>query len=71
MLTDFIFVKKIKMVIIIKFVLGDTINYKYFQEQIKNNIIYLDSGMYETNPRNYSHFRSGSSTWYDLIIEEF
>ena len=54
-----------------KICFGDTINFKYFQEQIKKNIVYLDSGMYETNIRNYSQFRADRSVWHDLITEEF
>jgi hypothetical protein len=49
---------------------GKPFNYNYFIEGIKNNKIYFDSGMYEGNRRNYSHFRS-SQVWKDLIIEEY
>lgn len=49
---------------------GKPFDYNYFIEGIKNNKIYFDSGMYEGNRRNYSHFRS-SQIWKDLIIEEY
>ena len=54
-----------------KICFGETINFKDFQEQIKNNIVYLDSGMYLGNSRNYSQFRAYKSFWNALITEEY
>jgi hypothetical protein len=49
---------------------GKSFNFEYFIECIKNKKIIFDSGMYEGNSRNYSHFR-GSQFWNDLITEEY
>jgi len=53
-----------------KICFGKPFNFDYFIECIKNKKIYFDSGMYEGNRRNYSHFR-GNYFWNDLIIEEY
>lgn len=53
-----------------KICFGKTFNYDYFIECMKNKKIIFDSGMYDGNNRNYSHFR-GSNFWNELIIEEF
>lgn len=53
-----------------KICFGKPFNYEYFIESIKNNKIIFDSGMYEGNKRNYSHFR-GTNFWNELIIEEY
>ena len=49
---------------------GKPFNYEYFIECIKNKKIIFDSGMYEGNLRNYSHFR-GINFWNELITEEY
>ena len=54
-----------------KICFGGALDFEYFKNQVKNSIIYLDSGMYETNLRNYSQFRANQSLWYDLVTEEF
>jgi hypothetical protein len=55
-----------------KICFGKTFNYEYFVENMKKKLIIFDSGMYETNSRNYSHFRSTNNKfWNELIIEEF
>jgi hypothetical protein len=53
-----------------KICFGKTFNYDYFIECMKNKKIIFDSGMYDGNNRNYSHFR-GSNFWNELIIEEY
>lgn len=53
-----------------KICFGKPFNFEYFIECIKNKKIIFDSGMYEGNNRNYSHFR-GSSFWNELITEEY
>ncbi len=50
---------------------GKPFDFNYFIECIKNNKIYFDSGMYQGNSRNYSHFRASKTFWNDLIIEEY
>jgi len=49
---------------------GKPFNFEYFIECIKNKKIIFDSGMYDGNNRNYSHFR-GTNFWNELIIEEY
>ena len=53
-----------------KICFGKAFNFDYFIECIKNKKIIFDSGMYQGNNRNYSHFR-GSFFWDELIIEEY
>jgi hypothetical protein len=67
----FFIVKKIKNTYE-KICFGKPFNYEHFVENIKNKNIIFDSGMYEGNSRNYSHFRSSNvKFWNLLIIEEF
>ncbi len=53
-----------------KICFGKPFNFEYFIECIQNKKIMFDSGMYEGNNRNYSHFR-GSYFWNELITEEY
>jgi len=53
-----------------KICFGKSFDFEYFIECIKNKKIIFDSGMYEGNKRNYSHFR-GSYFWDELITEEY
>jgi hypothetical protein len=50
---------------------GKAFNFKYFIDYIKNGEIIFDSGMYEGNNRNYSHFRGSPDFWNKLITEEY
>jgi hypothetical protein len=52
-----------------KICFGKPFNFEYFIDCLKNEKIIFDSGMYDGNTRNYSHFR-GSYFWDELIIEE-
>ncbi len=54
-----------------KICFGKPLNYQTFLTNFINGKIFFDSGMYETNCRNYSQFRATSSFWNNLIIEEF
>lgn len=42
-----------------------------FVLDLKLILIFLDSGMYDGNTRNYSNFRSNNKLWFDNIIEEY
>jgi len=53
-----------------KICFGKPFHFDYFIECIKNKKIIFDSGMYQGNTRNYSHFR-GTSFWDELITEEY
>jgi hypothetical protein len=51
---------------------GKPFDYEHFVDNIKNKNIIFDSGMYNRNSRNYSHFRSSSNNfWNKLITETF
>jgi len=52
-----------------KIILGDFSASEYLFSG-KNKKIIFDSGMYDGNKRNYSHFR-GTYFWNELIIEEY
>lgn len=54
-----------------KMLIGKTINFELFIQLFKNKKIIFDSGMYEGNSRNYSHFRSNCKIFEELIIEEY
>ena len=50
---------------------GKTIDFEYFYNGMISKTIILDSGMYISNTRNYSQFRSNGKTWDKLITEEY
>lgn len=51
---------------------GRSFSISDFLNGIKNKKIIFDSGMYEGNTRNYSHFRSSyTNFWKDLIIQTY
>ena len=54
-----------------KICFGNPFNFECFIKNIKNNLIFFDSGMYDGNTRNYSHFRSYAKFWFSLITEEY
>ena len=54
-----------------KICFGKPFNFEYFIENIKNKLIIFDSGMYEGNKRNYSHFRSNKNFLNNMIIDEY
>jgi hypothetical protein len=55
-----------------KICFGKKFDFNHFVNNIKNGNIIFDSGMYNGNSRNYSHFRSSSTNfWNELIIEEY
>lgn len=55
-----------------KICFGKPFDVEYFINHIKLKNIIFDSGMKENNNRNYSHFRSSSKNfWEVLIIEEY
>ena len=67
----FFICKKINSKFYNKICFGKSFNFIYFVDNIKNNNIIFDSGMYETNSRNYSQFRSNINFWNTLITEEY
>lgn len=54
-----------------KICFGKTIDFQFFKTSLENRTIYLDSGMYIGNNRNYSSFRADKSFWNKLITEEY
>lgn len=63
--------QKNKQKIYDKICFGKVIDFQFFKTGMENNKIILDSGMYETNSRNYSQFRADKSLWYDLLTEVY
>lgn len=49
---------------------GKPFNFEYFINNIKNKNIIFDSGLYEGNNRNYSQFRSTTSNFWNLLVDE-
>ena len=54
-----------------KICFGDPITFDFFIEKMKSGAIYIDSGMYDGNSRNYSQFRASRSLWDALVTEEY
>jgi hypothetical protein len=54
-----------------KICFGCPITFEIFIKNIKDGIIYFDSGMYDGNSRLYSQWRASSKFWNKLIIEEY
>jgi hypothetical protein len=54
-----------------KICFGKPFSYDFFLTYFKKREIFLDSGMYDGNRRNYSHFRGRSSFWDTLITDEY
>lgn len=54
-----------------KICFGGPITFKFFIKNVKDGIIFFDSGMYEGNSRLYSQWRASSAFWDKLIIEEY
>ena len=50
---------------------GPPIQFDTFKAHLKSGAAILDSGIYEGNARNYSSFRSGNSSWKELVTEEY
>jgi hypothetical protein len=67
----FIILKKNKSNIYDKMLIGKRIDFDFFIKMIKQRLVYFDSGMYETNKRNYSQFRASYKLWDKLIIQEY
>lgn len=53
-----------------KICFGKPFDFNYFVDNIKNKNIIFDSGMYEGNSRNYSHFRSSANNFWNILITE-
>lgn len=67
----FILFEKNKNNVYYKLSIGSNINIETFIKLIKKKDVFFDSGMYQGNIRNYSHFRSSNKIWKKLIIEEY
>lgn len=50
---------------------GPPITFEFFIQNMATGDIYIDSGMYDGNARNYSLFRASEKFWDTLIVEEF
>lgn len=50
-------------------VFGDPMTFGKWIEDVKSGQIFFDSGMYQTNARNYSQWRANNSYWENLITD--
>ena len=49
-------------------VFGDPISYSNWIKLVRSGDVFLDSGMYDGNARNYSQWRAVNSFWNSLIV---
>lgn len=49
-------------------VFGDPIDFNFWISQVREGTIYLDSGMYQGNPRPYQNWRASNTLWDSLIV---
>ena len=54
-----------------KIVFGEPMTYENWLEGVREGLIFFDSGMYQTNPRNYSQWRAYNAYWDNLVIESY
>ena len=52
-------------------VFGDPINFESWIALVKTGEVFFDSGMYQTNARNYSQWRANNSFWDGLITSRY
>lgn len=52
-------------------VFGNPINYENWLALVKTGDVFFDSGMYQTNSRNYSQWRANNSLWEKLITSKY
>lgn len=52
-------------------VFGEPITYENWLNGVRSGLIFFDSGMYQTNPRNYSQWRALNAYWDSLITERY
>jgi len=50
---------------------GDPINYENWLELVREGVVFFDSGMYQTNKRNYSQWRANNKLWESLITSSY
>ena len=63
--------KKNKDDIYEKICFGKTIDFIFLKNGLEQGNIFLDSGMYQGNARQYSSFRANENVWNKLITEEY
>lgn len=52
-------------------VFGNPINFENWIALVKSGDVFFDSGMYQTNARNYSQWRANNSLWDKLITSRY
>ncbi|MDQ7089496.1 MAG: LlaMI family restriction endonuclease [Methylococcales bacterium] len=50
---------------------GEPINYENWLNLVRKGVVFFDSGMYQTNNRNYSQWRANNSLWDSLITSTY
>lgn len=54
-----------------KICFGEPIDFDTWIDLVNKGIVFLDSGMYETNRRPYSQWRASNEFWNSLITDEY
>jgi len=54
-----------------KIVFGHPLNFEHWIKGVRDGLIFLDSGMYQGNSRNYSQWRAVNSYWDRLRTNQF
>lgn len=52
-------------------VFGEPMTFENWLNGVREGLIFFDSGMYQTNLRNYSQWRANNAYWDDLIVERY
>ena len=50
---------------------GDPITFEKWLDSVLNGFVFLDSGMYQGNKRNYSQWRASNSFWDHLVTSRY
>lgn len=50
-------------------VFGAPVTFEKWIDDVKNGQVFFDSGMYQTNARNYSQWRANNSYWENLVTD--
>jgi hypothetical protein len=55
----------------IEIAFGKPVTFEMFIDGVRKGEIYLDSGMYEGNPRPYQNWRADNRYWFSLIVGRY
>lgn len=52
-------------------VFGEPMNYENWLNLVREGHVFFDSGMYQGNPRPYSHWRASNNLWDKLVVSRY